>query len=150
MAEFIQWRALPEAIKDMTFDDALTHIYAELTHVRPTLSGKDGWLPMRRVNQMRNALIHYRASALTGNEAPGEWFVALVKDKTIAHSPQRTWERSVCTPRVAVWCCQTVASSIIRLESIPERRKRSITSVKRAVADAMGLKSRATQGSALS
>src|SRR4051812_7779859 len=56
-AEFIAWRQLPEDIKALNHDDTVERIYSELGQPSPKLSGPESWMPMRRVNQIRNALI---------------------------------------------------------------------------------------------
>lgn len=137
VAEFVEWRKLDSEIKRLDLQSSLRRLHETLGHTVQFSSAAAAWRPLALVNQLRNALVHYDATARATDEPPGRWFAELVKIGVV-YEGGRSWERSVCTARVARWSCEVVGASILRLESIPTKRRRSVAAVKRAVATALG------------
>lgn len=138
VAEFIEWRCLSPNIKSMVIDEAISRIHIDLGLPVPTFRKGSVWRSLQRLNQIRNALVHHKANPMSPSDLPGSWFRELVGSGVIAHHKNRTWELSVCSPRVAKWSCEVVAEGIIELEAIPTKRRRSIRSVRAGVGAALG------------
>lgn len=136
-AEVIEWRDLPREIKNREFEEGIIALCESLSLAKPTFSERGEWRDLRILNQLRNALVHYKAQSRQPKDTPG-WFRELEALGIVLHTSKRTWERSACTYRVAHWSCEAVALSMMRVERSTVRRRRSLGSVKRSILTALG------------
>ena len=129
VSEFVEWRDLDRGIKRLEFDETLNRVAKELRVSNQLSSGADAWGPLRLLNQVRNAIVHYKSQPLGNQDLPGPWLADLIR-RGVVYEGNRTWERSVCTAQVARWSCTVVGDAILLLESIPTKRRRSPEAVR--------------------
>jgi hypothetical protein len=128
--EFLERRRLTGDIKRLHFPSDLRTALERLGAPPPRFSKGEPWEQLALLNSLRNAIVHHDATPRVLGAARGDWYKRLIELGVISAASDATWESCVLTPAVARWACTVVGTSIIRAESIPHGRTRSLNSVK--------------------
>jgi hypothetical protein len=128
--EFIEWRVLPADLKKENFYVGLKRILHILGAEPPVFTLNSGWGHLALLNDLRNQLVHYDAAPRASGVAPHDLIRRLGHcGITVSNDSHGTWEQVVLVRDTGIWACKCVAQSILRLESLPNRARRSLNEV---------------------
>jgi hypothetical protein len=136
--EFIEWRGLPAKLQSSPFTPKLAGIHKRLPSLPDEFEGF--WPELMLVHDIRNAIVHYKARERSAGHGPKSLPRRL---KDVAVLPEvragTNWERQVLRRETALWCVDVIGKSIVRLEEVPDQRRRSAVSVRVQVRQALSV-----------
>jgi hypothetical protein len=132
--ELVEWRNLSPSIKGKSFKKGIENIVFELTGTRPSFECNTIWGAMDLVNDLRNAIVHHKASTFSPGDSPYRLLTRLNQiGIPTANQSSSTWERSAICPNTAAWACRTVGQAIVSVEEIPSKRVRMLIVIKQQI-----------------
>lgn len=134
--EFIEWRGLPSKLQSFPITPKLAGIHERL----PSLPSEveEFWSELMLVHDIRNAIVHYKARERSAGHGPNSLPHRLKDVAVLAEVRAGTnWERQVLRRETALWCVDVIGGSIVRLEEVPDQRRRSAVSVRQQVRQAL-------------